>query len=194
MPRDVDVAALRAGNLGEALNLVPFGGVVVRLQPVTARGVCGWSKLSELAVRSWLEHVASTQAHKFASGLAPIRSVCNVGTATKALVTTPLEFRRAGRRGGAWRGAAHGAAAFVKAVSREALGLGVTVAGRPPPSSGRGRRSDTAAGAEEEMPEPNNLREGVGRRRDAREGLKKAAAAVKDGPVRVRRLGGDGPS
>ena len=104
VPRDVDVAALRAGNLGEALNLVPFGGVVVRLQPVTARGVCGWSKLSELAVRSWLEHVASTQAHKFASGLAPIRSVCNVGTATKALVTTPLEFRRAGRRGA--RGAA----------------------------------------------------------------------------------------
>ena len=90
VPRDVDVAALRAGNLGEALNLVPFGGVVVRLQPVTARGVCGWSKLSELAVRSWLEHVASTQAHKFASGLAPIRSVCNVGTATRALVTTPL--------------------------------------------------------------------------------------------------------
>lgn len=110
VPRDVDVAALRAGNLGEALNLVPFGGVVVRLQPVTARGVCGWSKLSELAVRSWLEHVASTQAHKFASGLAPVRSACNVGTATKALVTTPLEFRRAGRRGGrvARRGARSG--------------------------------------------------------------------------------------
>jgi len=194
VPRDVDVAALRAGNLGEALNLVPFGGVVVRLQPVTARGVCGWSKLSELAVRSWLEHVASTQAHKFASGLAPIRSVCNVGTATKALVTTPLEFRRAGRRGGAWRGAAHGAAEFVKAVSREALGLGVTVAAATNAVIGGVEDAVIPRRApREEMPEPNNLREGV-RQAAATlgRGLKKAAAAVKDGPVRVRRLGGDG--
>ena len=194
VPRDVDVAALRAGNLGEALNLVPFGGVVVRLQPVTARGVCGWSKLSELAVRSWLEHVASTQAHKFASGLAPIRSVCNVGTATRALVTTPLEFRRAGRRGGAWRGAAHGAAAFVKAVSREALGLGVTVAAATNAVIGGVEDAVIPRRApREEMPEPNNLREGVRQAATTLgRGLKKAAAAVKDGPVRVRRLGGDG--
>ena len=196
VPRDVDVAALRAGNLGEALNLVPFGGVVVRLQPVTARGVCGWSKLSELAVRSWLEHVASTQAHKFASGLAPVRSACNVGTATKALVTTPLEFRRAGRRGGAWRGAAHGAAAFVKAVSREALGLGVTVAAAT--TAVVGGVEDAVIPRQsprEEMPEPNTLREGV-RQAAATlgRGLKKAATAVKDGPVRVRGLGGDGPA
>ena len=194
VPRDVDVAALRAGNLGEALNLVPFGGVVVRLQPVTARGVCGWSKLSELAVRSWLEHVASTQAHKFATGLAPIRSVCNVGTATRALVTTPLEFRRAGRRGGAWRGAAHGAAAFVKAVSREALGLGVTVAAATNAVIGGVEDAVIPRRApREEMPEPNNLREGVRQAATTLgRGLKKAAAAVKDGPVRVRRLGGDG--
>ena len=194
VPRDVDVAALRAGNLAEALNLVPFGGVAVHLRPVTLRGVCGWSRLTELVVRSWLEHIASTQAHTFARGLAPIRSVCNVGAATKGLVTTPLEFRRSGRRGGAWRGAAHGAATFVKAVSREALGLGVNIAAAT--NAVIGGVEDAVVrrrGEREEMPEPGTLREGVRQAATTLgRGLKKAASAVKDGPVRVHRQGGDG--
>ena len=194
VPRDVDVAALRAGNLAEALNLVPFGGVAVHLRPVTLRGVCGWSRLTELVVRSWLEHIATTQAHTFARGLAPIRSVCNVGAATKGLVTTPLEFRRSGRRGGAWRGAAHGAATFVKAVSREALGLGVNIAAAT--NAVIGGVEDAVVrrrGEREEMPEPGTLREGVRQAATTLgRGLKKAASAVKDGPVRVHRQGGDG--
>jgi len=194
VPRDVDVAALRAGNLAEALNLVPFGGVAVHLRPVTLRGVCGWSRLTELVVRSWLEHIASTQAHTFARGLAPIRSVCNVGAATKGLVTTPLEFRRSGRRGGAWRGAAHGAATFVKAVSREALGLGVNIAAAT--NAVIGGVEDAVVrrrGEREEMPEPGTLREGVRQAATTLgRGIKKAASAVKDGPVRVHRQGGDG--
>jgi len=45
----------------------------------------------------------------------------------------------------------------------------------------------------EEMPEPGTLREGVRQAATTLgRGLKKAASAVKDGPVRVHRQGGDG--
>jgi autophagy-related protein 2 len=166
----VDVAALRAGHLSEVLNLVPFGGVTLQLNPVSARGVQGWSSLGERVVglfkmnavthrliapgfnpwnlyeviswcqsllftfnlyryrvvRAWLEHVSRTQAVKFATGIAPIRSVCNVGAGAAQVISQPLEFRRTGR--GAWRGVTYGAAAFARAVSCEALGLGVQLA------------------------------------------------------------------
>jgi len=127
-PRAVDVAALRAGNLAEALNLVPFGGVTLALCPISARGVAGWAALGARVVRTWLEYVSRTQAMKFATGIAPIRSVCNVGAGAAQVISQPLEFRRTGRRGGVWRGASYGAAAFVRAVSCEALGLGVHLA------------------------------------------------------------------
>ena len=115
------MAALRNGNLLEVLNLVPFGGVTLELNPVSARGVHGWSALSERVVRAWLEHVSRTQAFKFATGIAPIRSVCNVGAGAAQVIRQPLEFHRSGRSGGVLKGVSVGAAAFVRAVSCEAL-------------------------------------------------------------------------
>ena len=38
---------------------------------MSARGVHGWSALSERVVRAWLEHVSRTQAFKFATGKGP---------------------------------------------------------------------------------------------------------------------------
>ena len=47
LPRSVNIGALRAGQVTEALNLVPFGGVALRLARVSARGVAGWSAVGD---------------------------------------------------------------------------------------------------------------------------------------------------
>ena len=182
-PRAVDVAALRAGHLAEALNLVPFGGVTLDLVPVSARGVQGWDAVGGIVVRSWLEHVARTQAMKFAAGIAPIRSVCNVGAGAASLVSAPLEFRRSGRRGGALRGATAGVAAFVRAVSGEALGLGVQLAAG----------ATAVMGGIEEIVAVDGTRVGTQAGGDGGEGgLRAAAAAAAAAAAEGKRDGREG--
>ncbi len=86
------------------------------------------------------------QAHKFVVGLAPINSLCRVGSAVANLVAVPAAqisaasaASRGGSRGGS-RGSASGkearlsqqlrrsSSSFVRALMFEALGLGATVA------------------------------------------------------------------
>ena len=60
-PRRLDVAALRAGNLAEVLNITAWSNVVVQLPHVRLAGVEGWDALGSLLAQRYLNDVASSQ-------------------------------------------------------------------------------------------------------------------------------------
>ncbi len=60
-PRRLDLAALKAGNLAEVLNLAPWGSVLVQLPPVRLSGVHGWPALGAAVGEAWLRDVVGTQ-------------------------------------------------------------------------------------------------------------------------------------
>lgn len=144
-PRRVDIAALREGCFTELINLVPWGGVDLVLKPLRLSGVEGWDGIGIAAATEWLQHIARTQAHKFLTGVAPIRSVVRVGGAVAGLLAVPVaHIGAASRRGSSAHDAADGGsstqdghmsralrrstAGFVRALVYEALGLGATMA------------------------------------------------------------------
>lgn len=60
-PRRLDVAALRAGNLAEVLNVTAWSGVAVELPHVRLTGVPGWEALGAALAQRYLADVASSQ-------------------------------------------------------------------------------------------------------------------------------------
>ncbi len=188
-PQPVDVIALKNGSIAEVLNLLPLSGdVSLSLPRVVARGLSGWHAALDAVLARWLDDVSATQAHKFASSLAPVRAAAAIGEGARALVTTPLEFRRAGKRGGAWTGAAVGVARFVRAVSVEALGAGAKVASGAAAVAGAAGAGVLAVSPT--PPEPSGVREGLVQAAARLSlGVDAAARGVKSGPVRKYRDG-----
>ncbi len=62
-PRRLDVAALRAGNLGEVLNITAWSDVMVQLPTVRLTGVQGWDELGSLLTQRYISNITSTQVH-----------------------------------------------------------------------------------------------------------------------------------
>eukprot|EP00898_Chlorokybus_atmophyticus_P006013 jgi/Chlat1/6412/Chrsp45S06026 len=125
-PRHVDLIALRDGNFAEILNLVPWEGVELQLKKAKASGLQGWSALGASLGEQWLQDIAANQAHKFVTGIAPIRSLCAVGSGAVQLVRLPTEQYKKDRQ--LARGLQRGVTAFVRSISLEALGVGAQVA------------------------------------------------------------------
>ena len=128
--RQVDIDSLRSGNLLEALNLVPWDGVLLDIQPLRLTGIAGLAPVVQTAVNAWLDDITRTQAHKFVQSVKPIKSATNIGRRAAGLVSKPLEFHRNNRRGGVVAGFALGVASFVKEVSLSSIELGAFAAGQ----------------------------------------------------------------
>ena len=128
--RQVDIDSLRSGNLLEALNLVPWDGVLLDIQPLRLTGIAGVVPVVQTAVNAWLDDITRTQAHKFVQSVKPIKSATNIGRRAAGLVSKPLEFHRNNRRGGVVAGFALGVASFVKEVSLSSIELGAFAAGQ----------------------------------------------------------------
>ena len=60
-PRRLDVAALRAGNLGEVLNITAWSDVLVQLPSVRLTGVQGWDELGSLLTQQYINNITSSQ-------------------------------------------------------------------------------------------------------------------------------------
>ena len=61
-PRRLDLAALKAGNLAEVLNLAPWGNVLLQLPPLRLAGAHGWGMLGAALGEHWLRDITTTQA------------------------------------------------------------------------------------------------------------------------------------
>ncbi|TFK42519.1 hypothetical protein BDQ12DRAFT_703030 [Crucibulum laeve] len=125
-PRRVDYKALREGRTIELMNFFHFDGAEMTLRHITLSGITGWARLFEMLNDLWTPDVKATQLAEVISGVAPIRSVVNVGSGVADLVLLPIaQYKKDGR---IVRGIQKGATAFVKSTAMEAIKVGARLA------------------------------------------------------------------
>ncbi|KAF9013883.1 hypothetical protein BDQ17DRAFT_1341670 [Cyathus striatus] len=125
-PRRVDYRALREGKTIELMNFFHFDGAEMTLRHITLTGVTGWPRLFDKLNDLWTPDVKATQLAEVISGVAPIRSVVNVGSGVADLVLLPIaQYRKDGR---IVRGIQKGATAFMKSTAIEAIKMGARLA------------------------------------------------------------------
>ncbi|CAA7271644.1 unnamed protein product [Cyclocybe aegerita] len=125
-PRRVDYRALKEGRTIELMNFFHFDGAEMTLRHITLAGVTGWGKMFEMLNDLWTPDVKATQLVEVISGVAPIRSMVNVGSGVADLVLLPIaQYKKDGR---IVRGVQKGATAFVKSTAIEAVKMGAKLA------------------------------------------------------------------
>ncbi|KAJ7235449.1 hypothetical protein B0H12DRAFT_1141515 [Mycena haematopus] len=125
-PRRVDYRALREGRTIELMNFFHFDGAEMTLRHITLAGVTGWPRLFDMLNDLWTPDVKATQLVDVISGVAPIRSVVNVGSGVADLVLLPIaQYKKDGR---IVRGVQKGTTAFFKSTAVEAIKLGARLA------------------------------------------------------------------
>lgn len=141
-PRRVDYRALKQGKTIELMNFFHFDGAEMTLRHITLAGVSnysywrililyssqitGWGKFFELLNDLWTPDVKATQLAEVISGVAPIRSMVNVGSGVADLILLPIaQYKKDGR---IVRGVQKGTKAFVKSTAIEAIKMGAQLA------------------------------------------------------------------
>lgn len=125
-PRRVDYRALKEGKTIELMNFFHFDGAEMTLRHIKLSGIMGWPKVFEMLNDLWTPDVKATQLVDVISGVAPIRSVVNVGSGVADLVLLPIaQYKKDGR---IVRGVQKGATAFVKSTAIEAIKMGARLA------------------------------------------------------------------
>ncbi|GAA5970372.1 hypothetical protein JCM11641_001685 [Rhodosporidiobolus odoratus] len=125
-PKRVDYGALKSGKTAELMNFFHFDGSEMTLRHLVVTGVTGSTTLSSLVQDIWTPDVKAHQLADVISGIAPVRSVVNVGSGMANLVLLPLEqYYKDGR---VVRGLQKGAQAFAKQTTLEAINVGAKLA------------------------------------------------------------------
>lgn len=125
-PRRVDYRALREGRTTELMNFFHFDGAEMTLRRLTLHGITGWSRFFDTLNDLWTPDVKATQLVDVISGVAPIRSVVNVGSGVADLVLLPIaQYKKDGR---ILRGMQKGTRAFVQSTALETIKLGARLA------------------------------------------------------------------
>jgi hypothetical protein len=122
----MDLHQLKEGNLVELVNLFPLEDATMVLDRVKVKGVRGIDKLMNALVSAWLPHITSTQIPGVVSGVAPIRSLVNIGTGVADLILLPFDqYKKDGR---IVKGIQHGVSSFARTTTSEAVKLGTKLA------------------------------------------------------------------
>jgi autophagy-related protein 2 len=125
-PKRVDYAGLRSGRTTEFMNFFVLDGADMVLRHVIIYGVSGFDRLGNTLNDIWMPDVKRNQLPGVLAGLAPIRSLVNVGGGVRDLVLIPMrEYKKDGR---IVRSIQKGAMAFGKTTSNEFVKLGAKLA------------------------------------------------------------------
>ncbi|KAJ5971924.1 uncharacterized protein N7479_001842 [Penicillium vulpinum] len=125
-PKRVDYAGLRSGRTTEFMNFFILDGADMVLRHVIIYGVSGFDRLGQSLNDIWMPDVKKNQLPGVLAGLAPLRSLVNVGGGVRDLVVVPMrEYRKDGR---IVRSIQKGALAFAKTTSNELVKLGAKLA------------------------------------------------------------------
>lgn len=125
-PKRVDYAGLRSGRTTEMMNFFVLDGADMVLRHVIIYGVSGFDRLGVSLNDIWMPDVKQNQLPGVLAGLAPIRSLVNVGGGVKDLVVIPMrEYKKDGR---IVRSIQKGALAFAKTTSSELVKMGAKLA------------------------------------------------------------------
>ncbi|PWN27994.1 hypothetical protein BDZ90DRAFT_159451 [Jaminaea rosea] len=126
-PKRVDYSLLlRQGKAIEMMNFFHFDAAEMTLRHIKLRGIAGWPRLFDTLNDIWTPDVKANQLADVLAGIAPLRSVVNVGAGVADLVLLPIEqYQKDGRLG---KGLQKGAKRFAKATALEAFRLGAKLA------------------------------------------------------------------
>ncbi|TIA90557.1 hypothetical protein E3P99_01510 [Wallemia hederae] len=121
-PKHVNYAALRQGKTIELMNFFHFDGSEIILRKIMISGIIGWPRLLDMLQDTWTPDVKANQLSDVISGVAPVRSLVNVGSGVADLVLLPIEQYRHDKR--IMRGLQKGGSSFARNAGMEALRLG----------------------------------------------------------------------
>lgn len=125
-PKRVDYAGLRSGHTTEFMNFFILDQANMVLRHVIIYGVSGFDKLGKTLNDIWMPDIKRNQLPGVLAGLAPVRSLVNVGGGMKDLVVIPMrEYRKDGR---VIRSIQKGALSFAKTTTTELAKLGAKLA------------------------------------------------------------------
>lgn len=125
-PKRVDYAGLRSGHTTEFMNFLILDEADMVLRHTIIYGISGFDKLGQCLNDIWMPDIKRNQLPGILAGLAPVRSLVNVGGGFRHLVEVPIrEYKKDGR---IVRGISKGAAAFAKTTGTELVKLGAKVA------------------------------------------------------------------
>ncbi|KAM0555051.1 hypothetical protein ACHAPJ_006400 [Fusarium lateritium] len=125
-PKRVDYAGLRSGHTTEFMNFIVLEEARMVLRHVIIYGISGFEKLGKTLNDIWMPDVKANQLPGILAGLAPVRSIVNVGSGFKDLVEVPIrEYKKDGR---VIRSISKGATAFARTTGTELVKLGAKLA------------------------------------------------------------------
>ncbi|ORY64949.1 uncharacterized protein BCR38DRAFT_484422 [Pseudomassariella vexata] len=125
-PKRVDYAGLRSGHTTEFMNFLILDESRLVLRHTIVYGVKGFDRLGKMLNDIWMPDVQRNQLPGVLAGLAPVRSLVNVGSGFKDLVEIPIrEYKKDGR---IVRSIGKGAAAFAKTTGTEIVKLSAKMA------------------------------------------------------------------
>ncbi|KAJ6784668.1 hypothetical protein PWT90_00411 [Aphanocladium album] len=125
-PKRVDYAGLRSGHTTEFMNFITLEESRMVLRHVIIYGVSGFDRLGKTLNDIWMPDVRSNQLPGVIAGLAPVRSLVNIGSGFKDLVEIPIrEYQKDGR---VFRSISKGATAFARTTGTEIVKLGAKLA------------------------------------------------------------------
>ncbi|KAL9620890.1 MAG: hypothetical protein Q9160_004672 [Pyrenula sp. 1 TL-2023] len=125
-PKRVDYGGLRSGRTTEFMNFFVLDAADMVLRRVILYGVSGFDRLGQTLNDIWMPDVKRNQLPGILAGLAPVRSLVNVGGGVKDLVVIPMrEYRKDGR---IVRSVQKGAVSFAKTTTKELVRLGAKLA------------------------------------------------------------------
>ena len=125
-PKKVDYVGLRSGHTNEFMNFVILDAANIRLKHAIIYGIKGFEPLHKTLNDIWMPDVKRNQLPTVLAGLAPVRSLVNIGTGVRDVVAIPIrEYRKDGR---IVRSIQKGAFHFGKTTASELARLGAKVA------------------------------------------------------------------
>jgi len=125
-PKKVDYTGLRSGRTTEFMNFFILEEADMVLRHVVLFGISGFPRMGEELNATWMPDIRSHQLGDVLAGVAPVRSLVNLGSGMKDLVVVPMrEYQKDGRivrslQKGAWK--------FAKTTTSELVRLGAKVA------------------------------------------------------------------
>ncbi|SPJ85712.1 related to sporulation protein SPO72 [Fusarium torulosum] len=125
-PKRVDYAGLRSGHTTEFMNFIVLEEARMVLRHVIIYGISGFEKLGNTLNDIWMPDVKANQLPGILAGLAPVRSIVNVGSGFRDLVEVPIrEYKKDGR---IIRSISKGATAFARTTGTELVKFGAKLA------------------------------------------------------------------
>lgn len=125
-PKRVDYAGLRSGHTTEFMNFIVLEESRLVLRHAIIYGTTGFDRLGQTLNDIWMPDVRNNQLPGVIAGLAPVRSLVNIGSGFKDLIEVPIrEYQKDGR---VIRSISKGAIAFARGTGTEIVKFGAKLA------------------------------------------------------------------